>query len=157
MLSSTELSNRIGIIRRAGKKLDPYIHTTAVECIRHFESHGDCTLLTNLMDALPQSSRKEGFKVWVEAHTPAAWNTKLKRFKKITTENAPAFLVEEADAKPFWEFTKEATPKVLTYLDTLKKIEQLGNNLRKQLDSDNVKDGDEAHVKAASDALLDLV
>ena len=68
--SAKAVSSAITSIAKRGAKLDADIHACAVQCLLHFETHGDATLATRLYKAMPRSGRAEALKVWFGTFAP---------------------------------------------------------------------------------------
>jgi len=98
------------LILQAGTKLDEHIHAVGVAGIAHFLQHGDKDVLTNLVKAMPKSSRGNALKLWITKHVKVRWNKKayaglggyvgkmpqINSFAKIA-------IVMAANAEPFYE------------------------------------------------------
>jgi hypothetical protein len=63
-------------------------------------------------DALPKSGRTKAFIKWFSDHTPYNWNDTGKDVFKLpkNKDNRRVFLIDEAEAVPFWEYTVEKEP-----------------------------------------------
>ena len=100
------INRRIAGIATRGKALDKDIHEVGVAALAHAAEHGDHTAVTRLYHALPASGRKLAYKAWVEAHSPLNWNKEKEAFT-LARKTVRTYMIEEANAVPFWEFTVE--------------------------------------------------
>jgi hypothetical protein len=108
------IDKKIKSIKTRGKNIDKDIHETGVAIMQHAMAHGDYSAANRLVDALPKSGRTKAFIKWFSDHTPYNWNEQEKTFKlPKNKDNRRAFLIEEAEAVPFWEYTVEKEPEAL--------------------------------------------
>jgi hypothetical protein len=106
-----QINAKIKSIKTRGKNIDKDIHMTGVAIMRHAMAHGDYSAANRLVDAMPKSGRTKAFIKWFSDHTPYNWNEKDKVFKlPRNKDNRRAFLIDEANAVPFWEYTIEKEP-----------------------------------------------
>lgn len=145
----------IASIKTRGAKLDADIHATGVQCILHFEAHGDATLATNLYHAMPKSGRREALKVWFTTFSPMGWHKESEQFKLNKGKNANPFNVVLADETPFWDLTAEVTPEPFSLAKVAKMLSALEKRIDKGLDDDEVElsDDERAAIKRIRDAL----
>lgn len=101
---ATAIAKAITSISTRGKSLDKDVHIAAVSCLIHADKHGDVTLATKLVAALPNSSRKNALRDWFLAFGKFTWDTENKQF---AYNKAATTLTNEAIAMPFWEFKPE--------------------------------------------------
>lgn len=73
LLGVAAISKAITSIQTRGKKLDNSIQQTALSVIHHIEEHGDVTLATNLVAAMPKGSRSNALKAYMETFSKATW------------------------------------------------------------------------------------
>lgn len=105
------INAKIKSIATRGKSLDKDIHETGVAIMQHAEKHHDYSAANRLVAALPKSGRTKAFIKWFSDHTPYNWNDTDKVFKlPKNKDKRRAFLIEEANAVPFWEYTVEKEP-----------------------------------------------
>ena len=69
-----KLNAAIKSIRERGAKLDVDIHVAACSVMQHVCVHRNSTLITNLNNAMPKSSRRKALIDWFEKFTPMAIN-----------------------------------------------------------------------------------
>lgn len=68
IVGTAELNKEFGLLKAAGKKLDDRIQVAGLSVLAHVEAHGDITVVSGLMDAMPQGSRKTAMIEWLLAH-----------------------------------------------------------------------------------------
>jgi hypothetical protein len=108
------INAKIKSIAKRGKSLDKDIHETGVAIMQHAEEHHDYSAANRLVDALPNSARTKAFIKWFSDHTPYNWTDKEKVFKlPKDASKSRQFMIEEAKAVPFWEYTVEKEPEAL--------------------------------------------
>ena len=105
-MDKKQIIAKIAGIKKAGKALQANIVAVEIASIEHAKSHGDSTLLTRLVQALPQGVRVKALVKHVVDHTPYRFDDKLNMFVKPKKTNK-TFLIDEAKAVPFYEYTKE--------------------------------------------------
>lgn len=83
-----------------------YARICAELALRHFADHDDLRKCQLFLDAMPKNyTRKSAFVEWLVAHSPAELvDGKLQKDKG---ENANAFDLKGATAKPFWDYAPE--------------------------------------------------
>lgn len=97
-------------VNTAGAALDDLIHQTACDCLYHAEQHGDVTLASRLIHAMPKSSRSKALKHWFTTYGPLNWNKSDECFQMAKGKKVKAFEVEAASEHPFYDLTKEREP-----------------------------------------------
>lgn len=135
MSSKKDILKRITSIRNRGARMDRDIHETGVLCLEHARDHGDVTLATKLVDAMPKSSRRKALIAWFTNHGPMRYSAKNEQFTLKKQRQPSDFLVDEANTVPFWEFTKERTP---AKYDLEKAINGFVRSLRKAREQGNL-------------------
>lgn len=109
-----EINKRIKSIRTRGKNIDRDIDIAGCAIMEHAAEHGDYSAANRLVDALPKSARTKAFITWFSDHTPYNWTEKEKCFKLPKDAiKRRQFMIDEAKAVPFWEYTVETEPKSL--------------------------------------------
>ena len=105
------IDKKIKSIKTRGKNIDKDIHETGVAIMQHAMAHGDYSAANRLVDALPKSGRTKAFIKWFSDHTPYNWNEQEKTFKlPKNKDKRRQFMIAEAKAVPFWEYTVEKEP-----------------------------------------------
>lgn len=102
------IDTAIKSIASRGKTLEKDIHQAAVSCLVHADKHGDITLASKLVDAVPSLARKNALRDWFIAHGKFSWSMEAKAF---TFNKQAVTQLEAAIATPFWEFKTEAEYK----------------------------------------------
>jgi len=69
----SKIDTKITSIQARGKRLSRDIHVVAVSCLNHIDKHGDITLLSRLLDVLPNGWRKNAVKAWAVDHGKVSW------------------------------------------------------------------------------------
>lgn len=114
ILNATLLATRITALRGNAKNVQDEIHTLAVSCLGHVRDHGNTTLMVSLLNALPKGVRCEALAVWVGEFSGKKLTLKLVKgvySAKLDKARVPEdFRLEDADATPFYELTKEKRP-----------------------------------------------
>ena len=109
-----EINKRIKSIKGRGKNIDRDIDIAGCAIMEHAAEHGDYSAANRLVDALPKSARTKAFITWFSDHTPYNWTEKEKCFKLPKDAiKRRQFMIDEAKAVPFWEYTVETEPKSL--------------------------------------------
>ena len=102
MIEAKQVGLNIVSIAKRGAKLDADIHSTAVQTLLHAEAHGDVTLATKLVGAMPKSGRVKGLIVWYHENSPLRFVEKEAQFKLDKGDKAKPFDIDAADAVPFY-------------------------------------------------------
>src|SRR5271169_2850555 len=134
IMSNGELRTLIGEIGSTATALQDSIHNAGVSCLAHIRDHGDTTLMTSLLGALPNGQRVKALAYWA-AHFS---NDKATFYKdkdtnewscKLAKDRVPEdFDIEGAYDMSFADLTAEKEPKTLD-LDGLEKyLKRVANN-----------------------------
>jgi hypothetical protein len=108
------IDKKIKSIKTRGKNIDKDIHETGVAIMQHAEEYHDYSAANRLVDALPKSGRTKAFIKWFSDHTPYNWNEQERTFKlPKNKDKRRQFMIAEAEAVPFWEYTVEKEPEAL--------------------------------------------
>lgn len=118
---SKKLVTAIKSIANRGKKLDADIHLCAVSCLYHAQEHGDTTLMTRLVDAMPKSGRRKALIHWAVEHGKLAYSEKEQTFK-LDKGKSKSWKLAAAESTPFWEFTVEKAPQDVTLEGLIKMV-----------------------------------
>jgi len=139
-----QIDAKIKSIKTRGKNIDKDIHETGVAIMKHALAHGDYTRANKLVDAMPKSGRTKAFIKWFSDHTPYNWNEKEKTFKlPKNKDKRRAFLIDEADAVPFWEYTVEVTPGTID-VDKCLQFQTILEQTSKRIEKAEETKGDKA-------------
>lgn len=124
MLAKKQVVSMIKRVATNSRKLNELIHDTAVQCMLHAQQHGDCTLMDNLVKSLHRGARVKALRIWVEDFSPIRWNGDDK--VGILNEKAKTYTpyqIEEAQAKPFYDYTTENQKQPLTLEQLIKLVD----------------------------------
>ncbi|MGX9944904.1 hypothetical protein ACTG4Q_20800 [Bradyrhizobium denitrificans] len=100
----TAIKKALASIQTRGASLQRDIHVAACSVLAHVGKHSDIRLVTELLKALPDMTRKNAVKAWFEAHGPVLFvEGDVIKFNPATT-----LRLGDAMAKPFWVFKPEA-------------------------------------------------
>ena len=106
VMDKKQIIAKIAGIKKAGKTLQSNIIDVEIAAMEHAKAHGDNTLLTRLVQALPQGVRVKALVKHIVDHTPYKYDDKLNVFVK-PKKTAKTFLIEEARKVPFYEYSTE--------------------------------------------------
>lgn len=133
------LTKRIGAFARLGKKWAQEARVLALSTLVHAATHGDITLATRLVNAMPAGARKAAMVDWFENFAPVRWSQKQQcfEFPKPYGEVKDKFDLTGAEATPFDEFTPDRSTKELTIEQVIKTLRSRLKTLRdeKRLDT----------------------
>ena len=130
----------ISRIKRSGAALQKLVHETAVSTLAHIRDHGDYTLATALLDALPTGQRVKALAHWYKHFSKGAvtfsYDSKAGWLCKIVKNRTPEmFDIDGAYATTFADLTAEKNPgstfgvkEVLAYLKRKANDEKLLDN-----------------------------
>lgn len=156
IMSKDACSKAIRQIARIGVKLELHIHRVAVSSLAHVRDHGDTTIATNLLNALPKGQRVKALAYWFNHFSnkmltltqgkDGNWNAQLDK-KRMESD----FRVTEAAAVSFAELTAEKDPgKTFTAEQLIKKLKAWANEDGFFDGTDTPKVSEEARDLAAS-------
>ena len=126
----------INKIAKVGKQLDLDIHLAACSCLDHAEKHGDVTLATKLIEAMPKSGRGKALVSWFTTYGKLAF--KKDNTFSLDKGKSKKWDVETAIATPFWELIPEPDVKELT-IEAL--IGFVKSKIEKATDADKLEKG----------------
>lgn len=105
LTGAESINAAISSIAKRGKGLNKDIHIAAVSTLIHADKHGDITLANRLVEALPETMRKNALRDWYLAFGKFDYDAQNKvliaKMQAVTN-------TQEAMAKPFWKFKPEA-------------------------------------------------
>lgn len=131
-----KLRTLIVSIETQGKKLDVDIHRAACSCLSHAEQHGDVTLATALVDAMPKSGRRKALIHWFVTNGKLAF--KKGDVFSLDKGKSKSWKLEEACETPFWDLIPEPDIKTLT-IEGL--VAMVKNKIAKAQENEKVDDG----------------
>lgn len=115
IMSKSQCDRAIKTIGRVGAKLELHIHRVAVSALAHVRDHGDTTVATNLLTALPKGQRVKALAYWFSHFSngklklttgkDGAWSAQLDKKRAEEDFNIPG-----AAAVSFAELTAEKDP-----------------------------------------------
>ena len=143
--TSRKVAGSIRSIRDRGRKLDGLIHETGIQCMLHAREHGDVTLATRLVDAMPRSGRRKALIRWFTDHTPMKYSEKKQAFGLKKKAGDDDFQIEAANATPFWDYSKEPRPVTI---DPERLITNLVNRVKKGVEQGTIENQKELAEKA---------
>lgn len=148
-----DVDKMIVSIKGRGAKLDGDIHSTAMACLFHADTHGDITLMCRLLLAMPKSTRRNALAQWAVKFGKFTPNEDVNTMKErpLDYDKTKKTDFEAAQALPFWDFknVKEGTTEWVfsNYIE----------GVMKSLASHAAKSGPEGQkAKAAFDALASV-
>lgn len=134
IMSREEVSAMIPTIRSTAVKLTEDIHQCAVSVLDHAREFGDSRGIAHLLNALPNSQRKQALAEWFRAFSGKGLLIKFKdssfsvETRKDRAADGSDFDIAGAMAVTFADFTKEAEPKPLTLAKLLAMVEKVAND-----------------------------
>lgn len=135
ILSAAECATAIGRIAAGGKSLQARIHTVAVSTLEHAREHGDTSLVTRLLDALPNGIRVKSLAHWFSHFSDGqlvlsqdknkSWKHNTEKFKDRVKER---FDIAGAAQTTFADLTNEKAPETLTVKALEKMLSKVATN-----------------------------
>lgn len=98
------IEKAIASIKTRGQSLQRDIHVAACSILAHVGQHHDVRMVSKLLEAMPDMSRRNAVKAWFESFGPIAFDDK----GQVKYNPATRLLLGDAMAKPFWSFKPEA-------------------------------------------------
>jgi hypothetical protein len=145
-MNKQEIVAKIAGIKRSGKSLQANIVLVELAAMEHAKAHGDNTLLTRLVQALPQGVRVKALIQHIVDHTPYRFDDKTNTFVKPKKTNKQ-FMIKEAEAVPFYEYTKE-TVSAFDIDKAIQSALSLQSRYEKAVEKGQEIKGDVAKLKA---------
>lgn len=90
----------IGKMQKAGEKFQDELHRCACSALKHVIEHKDPVYVQRFIDAMPESSRKNAFKLWFETFGPVSFADKLHYVKGGNIALAAAVTMPAWKLKP---------------------------------------------------------
>ena len=109
--NEAQITKGIALSRKAGQSWQLGVHRllcSVVSLQEKYKDHNTCVRLVNeIIEAMPEGSRKNAAKDWVHVYTGYYWNKEAKAF---VFQKVAGFTLDlkAAIAEPFWQLTKEA-------------------------------------------------
>lgn len=123
ILEAKAVNARIDAFQKSGKELDTEVHILAVSCLFHAEKHGDNTLATRLVHAMPGAGRTKALIYWFTVFGALKWSKDDKGVEKFLKDDKRTYRLEEAENTPFYSYTKEKNPKPFSLEDIIKSVQ----------------------------------
>jgi hypothetical protein len=151
-------------IKTTGGTLQQKVHDTAIQCMLHAQEHGDTTLLSSLLDAVPAMVRNKGLHKWITDHSPLliSYDKKEQQYKvrKNKKDSANEWNIDTANSTPFWQYTQETTPTFFTFETLMKRMESIiakaeAVEVEEGMTEEQVKEV--AHIRATADKMKAIV
>lgn len=134
ILDQSSCKSRIKRIKSLGARLQSEIHLVGVSALAHLRDHGDWTIATSLLEALPNGQRVKALAHWMNhfsngaatfSHKGGAAGWACKLIKNRTPE---MFDIDGAWKVSFADFTKEKDPKTLGVKEVLAYLKRKAND-----------------------------
>jgi hypothetical protein len=146
--TKAQMPAAIKSISGRGQRLQNDIHRIACSIVYGLAQSGDwpsAVAYTNrLMDAMPESLRKEGFKLWAKAFLLMDHGKvdKVDTFLRLTDVSGKGVSHQSLDvvkavANPFWSYTKEPEAKPFNLTEAIVRVlKQADNHNKKPVEGD---------------------
>lgn len=131
------LNTVIKSIATRGQKLDADIHLAACSCLNHAAEHGDVTLASKLILAMPKSSRAKALIHWFETYGKLTFKKNDGVFG-MNKGKSKEWNVPAAIEMPFWKLVPEPEVKDLTIEALVKMVK---SKITKAKDTGHIGDG----------------
>jgi len=158
----TRLSAAIASIGRRGARLDNDIWSAAVGSLAHAQEHGDFSLFSALLSAMPKGSRVGLLVQWAQSEVPvsASYNAQKKAWKVSLDKKSDLYTpgdnttwgIDVLAESPWYEFKKTNTEKVFDLTDLIAIVEKIAEG-KKQGATDWAMDGAAAAYNVLSEML----
>ena len=153
------INRQIGEIKRSGKALQQKIVSVETDALWHALQCGNHTPLTNLVLAMPASTRRKALILHIVDHSPLKWDDEKHCFMKSKRQWEES-QINAAIETPFYEYSVEKEPKALD-LDKLlcaeKLIELANKQVEKAMEEGREIKGDQAAFMKRAAAFQSLV
>jgi hypothetical protein len=137
----TRLSAAIASIKRRGNNLDRDIWAAAVGSIGHAQEHGDLSLFSSLLSAMPKGSRVQTLIQWAQHGAPlnVAFNKDKNAYKVSVDRKSESFTESDRSdwdlgslaETPWYEYKKSPEEKIFDLVDLIAMIEKIAEGKRK--------------------------
>lgn len=126
---AANIKSAIDSIARRGKKLDRDIQVAVLSAMQHHVEHGDVTLINRLVDAMPNGSRVNALRAFIETFGAVRYDTESKKFVHV---KGATFKLDDAMKIMWSEFKPETAYQPIT--DPFKRFEQLVSAFEKDIE-----------------------
>ena len=120
-----KLRTRINSVAKRAGTIQEDIQECLVSCGWHYRQHGDNSLLTQCVNAMPEGVRKERMTGWVAENFQCKWDNDNNRFKKAKLST---FLTESFEGDKFdsatnawWNFVVDSKLSLFSLMKMLEK------------------------------------
>lgn len=160
ILDKVGCAKAIKTLARNAAAVQARIHQVAVSALAHIRDHGDTTIATGLMDALPKGQRREALSYWFTHFSNEKFTMKQDKesgkwvgnLAKLKDRSPEDFRVDESMLTTFAELTKEKK------VGSTFTVEQLVKKLTTLANEDGVnEDGSPKVEEAARDMAANLL
>jgi hypothetical protein len=104
IVGDKDIGAAIATLQRRGASFFRDVHKVACSILQHVDQHHNVTLANRLLDALPDATRKNPLRDWFISFGRMTYDEE----NKVIAYNRDAVtLLDDAMAKPFWEFKPE--------------------------------------------------
>lgn len=136
-----------GKFARQARTLQESLHIVASSALNHAKLHGDLTVLSKVMEAVPYGFHRRGLDRWVTSYSPLAWNGAKGYGIKEGTKGKWMDLVDidGAAATPFYTMKQNVAENAPFDFD--KALGRLLDTAHKRLKSGKLKDPDTTAMK----------
>jgi len=149
--SGRNIDANIALVRTNATALNELIQTTALDILKHAQTHKDCSRAQHLLNAMPRSFRRSILIEWFATFSPIVvkdsddWNSKMH---KPDSKLYRPFDLEGAAAKPWYEMAEDKPEKTYDFAALVKMVERLGSVINKKIEDGKVPEADVESAKA---------
>ena len=149
-----EINKGISVFSKSVAHVDETVHSLACSALTHASEHGDNTLCTKLVQAMPKSSRGESLIKWFVKYGQLQWVT-AEGESKFKKREKGSYNLEAAYADPFYS-KPEVVAKPFDLAKLLKIIEQASKSAEKGKEKGTlvIDPVGFTRIKAATDKLV---
>lgn len=107
-LLDISINGKINLVKLSGKEdCDNFIHTTAIQILRHANLHGDASSALSLYEAMPKGIRRERLVHWFHRFSPIYFTKKRNKsgVKPKNHKNYVEYNINKAVITPFYNLT----------------------------------------------------
>ena len=153
-----EIQQGIQTFHKSVAHVDETVHVLACSALTHAAEHGDSTLCTMLVNAMPKSGRKAALVEWFITFGGIRWVTigEESKFKKVDKK---PYKLEDAYVTAFYDLTVDRVPKPFDFPMLLKLIEKATAKVEKSKEEGNLSVNSESYTRlneAVSKLLLEV-
>ena len=135
------LSAAIASISHRGASLDNDIWSAAVGTLAHAQEHGDFSLFSALLSAMPKGARVSALTQWAASEVPVtcAYNPQKKAWKVSLNKKSDLYTpgdnttwgIDVLAETPWYEFKKVPEEKIFDLSDLLAMVEKIAEGKKK--------------------------